>query len=972
MQEAEEAFAALQVLDNRNEEEGVTTNDETAEEELLRSLEDIEPEKLSEIVDDSDLALLSSDIAGLFSDDPNGPSVVSDDEQEDESQAKPSSPPSVPEEKDIPVGATSSNTTATTLAVDTLPEIEFDFGEDPFLVDSEKLHNIFDVVDQDTESREDNEVGSLDDERRLDFEKLVGIEEQSPLPPLAEDQQQANNPNEEGELLQHPVVEGLPLDVDLETEELYNELAKMSLTEKNRTANENLPLNDQNTATNADTKPTTKAERKKAAMDLLMGFDTGPAPTPKPEPEPKKEDKKKAAMDLLMGFDTGPAPTPKTEPEPKKQDKKKAAMDLLMEDPTSASDGLSPYLFCQPCTQEDFNTMAGTEEEIVERDREQHMRDLKALYAASAVSRDDLPPLDYSDPLLRELQAQYEYEQSVAHQMHWEQQQQQIAEQIEYERQQQEAYERIWTIAKHWGKAFAVDLDKEVMDVSGERKATPAKDTSKTGFGHKETIFGVSFSEDGKYVATACQDATIGIWEVAKNKLVKTLKGHDKNYECLRVDWSSRIWAQDILDRESKFSNLMASAGADGTVKIWSCADKKGGEVGHPEPDNEWKCEYTLDHANLKSVDSKGLDVIAEEEEDDEANEKKDKPQVYSLQFIDHWDIFTKNLKDQVCAHHSKQVEKEEEETKEVDENFKNSFLMTSSEEFIHLWELESHSMDNQLKLNDEKIRILQDKIKLKEVMSLHFGALEEYTYGVTVCSVTGTGMKLPPPPSGNKKPDGENGETGFGGPRNPENTVFVFDAAYCPGSGLLGVALSDGSLRLINGRGACISVIQVPGNKSHLTSFCWDKSGTRLATCVATGHLITWTLDAESHDRGNYNTVATCTAIFEGGHQSGRPLYGSRFCGGEDENLLLSWGVDGKICMWYSQSQGNIYDPVAVLRDDASYPIYNAAVSPTERNLVVGGGGDGGFIGVPLHFYGIPPLENEKPKVEVVHDESS
>jgi len=296
---------------------------------------------------------------------------------------------------------------------------------------------------------------------------------------------------------------------------------------------------------------------------------------------------------------------------------------------------------------------------------------------------------------------------------------------------------------------------------------------------------------------------------------------------------------------------------------------------------------------------------------------------------------------------------------------------MTSSDEFIHLWEVERHSMDQQLALNGQKVRILQEKIKLKEVMSLHFGPLEEHGYGVTACSITGEGLKLPPPPTKKNNTAPQDGSTPFGGDRNPGNTIFVFDAAYSPGSGLLGVALSDGSLRLVNGRGICISVINLPGNQSHLTSFCWDATGNRLATCVGTGHLITWSLDPDSHKGGNYNTVATCTAIFEGGHQSGRPLFGSRFCGGDDENLLLSWGVDGKLCMWYSKARGNIYDPVAILKDDASYPIFDVELSPCEDHAVVGGGSEGGFIGVPLHFYSIPPpLADKTAEVKELSEE--
>jgi WD40 repeat protein len=411
------------------------------------------------------------------------------------------------------------------------------------------------------------------------------------------------------------------------------------------------------------------------------------------------------------------------------------------------------------------------------------------------------------------------------------------------------------------------------------------------------------------------------------------------------VTWANRIWADEILDRSTSFANLIASSGADGVVRLWACADRKGlDEEGRRIIDNKWKCEYILDHGKLISLGSQKQNTdrdeqipekktaANQEEKDDGENGKEDKPQVYSLQFIDHWDIFTKNLTEPRCSRHSQPEGQPEQESKE-NEYEKNSFLMTSSDEFIHFWEIESHAFDKQLKLDNHKLRILQDQMKLTEVMSLHFGPLDDqYSYGVTACSVTGMGMQLPPPPA--KVKQDKNEEIAFGGERNPDNTIFVFDAAYCPGSGLLGVALADGSLRLVNGRGVCISVIRLPGNSSHLTSFCWDKSGSRLATCVGTGHLIAWSLDAESHQGGKYHTVATCTAIFEGGHQSGRPLFGSRFCGGEDENLLMSWGIDGKICMWYAQGQGNIYDPIAVLRDDGGYPIYAVDISSSGRNV--------------------------------------
>ena len=590
----------------------------------------------------------------------------------------------------------------------------------------------------------------------------------------------------------------------------------------------------------------------------------------------------------------------------------------------SFADGLVEEVpFCLPCSQDESYPVLLPSVESDEEEEVVNLEDLDA--AAKNNSTDD----ELVDDLLK-LEF-LKLEDTMQHQ----------SQEAAYEQAHDEypsctpVRQEAWNAASGIFEGFGIDYEPFQDSSSGK----PYKKES-TCFGHKERIFGVAFSDCGSFCATAAQDSTINIWHVEKNRLLTSLKDHSKAFECLRVTWASPSWASDILDRNRDHKYLLASSGADGTVRLWACKDPliKQGE------DGSWKCHSTIDHSvwredpNGEAARKKAnLETIKEDDDDeddeDEDKEKPDKPQVYSLQFINHWNVFNTSSS-----------------------QGKNSFLMTSSDDYIHLWEIDdtgTPKVDQEISLDGEKaIEIPVDSsIRMKEVMSLHFGPLEHYGFGVDVCNVTGSGLQVqtaPTPP--------ELAGTGFGGERNPNNLIFVFDAAYNENNGLLGVALADGSLRLVNGRGVCVSILNLPGCESHLTSFAWDTSGTRLATCVATGHLITWHLDLDPRGR----TVATCTAIMEGGHQVGRPLFGCCYCGGANEDLLLSWSIDGSLCLWDSYSEGNVNEPMAILRKEDSYPIYAVEMSKNGC-IAVGGGADQSFVGIPLYLYACTSLSNEK-----------
>ena len=469
---------------------------------------------------------------------------------------------------------------------------------------------------------------------------------------------------------------------------------------------------------------------------------------------------------------------------------------------------------------------------------------------------------------------------------------------------------------------FTRSFGTDIYQTQLENKPVKARQ-ERSCLGHKETIFGLHFSDCGKFMATASQDATIRIWRSDNNTLLSTLEGHDRTSECLRVAWAPQKWCN--LDSQYQF--VLASGGANGVVKMWATSDITG---------DSWKCIGSIDHTVLLKEPNQTTPS------EQEKNEPEDPPQVYALQFIDNWQGLALDG-----------VSK------------KNSFLMTSSDDFIHIWEIGSGPTIDSLEFS------------LTEVMSFRFTCLEHFGFGVSVTRVTAGGLVLTKENS-NRTDENSNELTGttprpFGGERNPNNIIFVFDASYCEANGLLGVALSDGSLRLVNGRGVCVSILQLPGCQSHLTSFCWDMTGLRLASCVATGHLILWSLSISD---GLGRVIPSCTAVLEGGHEPGRPLFGAQYCGVTEEDLVISWGVDGRLCLWDSHSKGNIHAPISTLISKNDYPIYAVDISSSDTQdpeilsrIGVGGGTDGGFLGIPAFMYDVT---QDKRRIDMAEEKKS
>jgi hypothetical protein len=190
----------------------------------------------------------------------------------------------------------------------------------------------------------------------------------------------------------------------------------------------------------------------------------------------------------------------------------------------------------------------------------------------------------------------------------------------------------------------------------------------------------------------------------------------------------------------------------------------------------------------------------------------------------------------------------------------------------------------------------------------------------------------------------------------------------------------------VINSRGVCLAILQLPGCKSHLTAVCWDSKGYRIATSVGSGQVILWTLEPTVGDDGTSLrrdckvlewVTPSCQAVLQGGHEVGRPLFGIQYCGFDNEDLLLSWGVDGRLCLWDSRAK-EYSAPLAVLVSLPDYPIFsvdvmnqamphgdkgNTTISArvAEHNtlirIAIAGGRESGFVGMPFYLYNVKRL---------------
>ncbi|MCY7394480.1 MAG: hypothetical protein LH647_24170, partial [Leptolyngbyaceae cyanobacterium CAN_BIN12] len=87
--------------------------------------------------------------------------------------------------------------------------------------------------------------------------------------------------------------------------------------------------------------------------------------------------------------------------------------------------------------------------------------------------------------------------------------------------------------------------------------------------GHTNNVRSVSFSPSGKTVVSASEDRTLKLWDVATGQCLRTFYGHTAHIRSVAFAPNPQYLEPDKESDLEKWNGLIASGGADQTVRFW-------------------------------------------------------------------------------------------------------------------------------------------------------------------------------------------------------------------------------------------------------------------------------------------------------------------------------------------------------------------------------------------------------------------
>jgi hypothetical protein len=277
--------------------------------------------------------------------------------------------------------------------------------------------------------------------------------------------------------------------------------------------------------------------------------------------------------------------------------------------------------------------------------------------------------------------------------------------------------------------------------------------------GHTGRCFDLRYSFDGNLLLSASEDGTAMLWNASTRRAVAIFK-HNKESEVLRAAFLNVN------------SDLITTCGADGRAIIWKTNQELNfntstNSTSNPKSDQNIS-EHTVQAANTDNNTKNNNST---------EKKKNEKRNVQKLSVLTHGSgqIYACECLDLFSS---------------------SSLLMTAADSSVYLWDINNSTNSNPNSSSNSNTNPNSDPNPNPSSDS----NLPVHTW--TVNANTNASHK-------NEKETVSS--PNFGGPRNPENQVFIFDAKVNPNNKtIIALALSDGTVRQIDVRSPIMSRFDV------------------------------------------------------------------------------------------------------------------------------------------------------------------